>query len=112
MSKYRTGLPQLSGDLYLTDAGVETDLIFNHGIEIREFAAHTLLPDEEGREALECVQELLSADAAAILHEESSRAQGFQVAYVELVRHEDLICQSVHGGNPGRVGRHIQGGIG
>ncbi len=52
MSRYRDNLPQLSGDLYLTDAGVETDLMFNHGIEIREFAAHTLLPDPAGREAL------------------------------------------------------------
>jgi S-methylmethionine-dependent homocysteine/selenocysteine methylase len=52
MSKYRNELPQLSGDLFLTDAGLETDLIFNHGIEIREFAAHTLLPDPLGREAL------------------------------------------------------------
>jgi len=52
MTQYRDGLPQLLGDLYLTDAGLETDLIFNHGIEIREFAAHTLLPDEQGREAL------------------------------------------------------------
>ncbi len=45
-------LPQLSGQLFLTDAGVETDLIFNKGIEIREFAAHTLLPDPVGRAAL------------------------------------------------------------
>ncbi|MDH5762148.1 MAG: homocysteine S-methyltransferase family protein [Nitrospinota bacterium] len=52
MSKYRNQLPQLSGDLFLTDAGLETDLIFNHGIEIREFAAHTLLPDPKGREAI------------------------------------------------------------
>jgi homocysteine S-methyltransferase len=52
MSQYRDQLPQLSGDLFLTDGGVETDLIFNHGIEIREFAAHTLLPDPVGREAL------------------------------------------------------------
>ena len=52
MAKYRSALPQLSGELFLTDAGVETDLIFNHGIEIREFAAHTLLPDTTGREAL------------------------------------------------------------
>lgn len=52
MSKYRKELPQLSGDLFLTDAGIETDLIFNHGIEIREFASHTLLPDPNGREAL------------------------------------------------------------
>ncbi len=52
MSKYRQDLPQLSGELFLTDAGIETDLMFNHGIEIREFAAHTLLPDPAGREAL------------------------------------------------------------
>ncbi len=52
MSKYRHDLPQLSGGLFLTDAGLETDLIFNHGIEIREFAAHTLLPDAAGREAV------------------------------------------------------------
>ena len=52
MSKYRDQLPQLTGELFLTDAGLETDLIFNHGIDIREFAAHTLLPDEIGRSAL------------------------------------------------------------
>jgi S-methylmethionine-dependent homocysteine/selenocysteine methylase len=50
--RYRTALPQLSGDIFLADGGVETDLIFNHGIEIREFAAHTLLPTPEGRAAL------------------------------------------------------------
>lgn len=50
MSKYRSALPQLSGDLYLADAGIETDLIFNHGVEIREFASHTLLPDPVSRE--------------------------------------------------------------
>ncbi len=52
MSRFRNELPQLSGDLFLTDAGLETDLIFNHGIEIREFAAHTLLPEPQGRKAL------------------------------------------------------------
>ena len=52
MPRYRTALPQLSGDIFLADGGVETDLIFNHGIEIREFAAHTLLPTPEGRAAL------------------------------------------------------------
>lgn len=52
MTRYRNALPQLSGDLFLADAGIETDLIFNHGIEIREFAAHTLLPDTKGREAM------------------------------------------------------------
>lgn len=52
MSDYRNSLPQLAGDVFLTDAGIETDLIFNHGIEIREFAAHTLLPDPIGKQAL------------------------------------------------------------
>ena len=52
MARYRHHLPQLDGGLFLNDAGLETDLIFNHGIEIPEFAAHTLLPDEPGRAAL------------------------------------------------------------
>lgn len=53
MARYRHALPQLDGGLFLTDAGLETDLIFNHGIEIRAFAAHTLLPEASGRAALE-----------------------------------------------------------
>lgn len=52
MARYRSKLPQLAGELFLTDAGLETDLIFNHGIEIREFAAHTLLEDNSGKAAL------------------------------------------------------------
>lgn len=52
MALYRDNLPQLGGDLYLTDAGLETDLIFNHDIEIREFAAHTLLPDDATRDSM------------------------------------------------------------
>lgn len=52
MSTYRTHLPQLDGGLFLTDAGLETDLIFNRGVDIPAFAAHTLLSAEEGREAL------------------------------------------------------------
>ena len=37
MPLYRNALPQLDGSLFLTDAGLETDLIFNHGIELRGF---------------------------------------------------------------------------
>ena len=54
MSLYRTNLPQLSGDLFLADAGLETDLIFNNGIDIPEFAAHTLLSDPEGLHIVWC----------------------------------------------------------
>ena len=52
MNPYRSQLPQLKGGLFLTDAGLETDLIFNQRVEIRQFAAHTLLPDTAGRAAL------------------------------------------------------------
>jgi S-methylmethionine-dependent homocysteine/selenocysteine methylase len=52
MARYRHALPQLAGDVFLTDAGLETDLIFNHGIPIRAFAAHTLLPAPVGRQAI------------------------------------------------------------
>ena len=52
MIRYRERLPQLADSIFLTDAGLETDLIFNRGIEIREFAAHTLLASEKGRAAL------------------------------------------------------------
>ena len=50
--RYRHRLPQLSGELFLTDAGMETDLIFNRGVELREFAAHTALESVAGRQAL------------------------------------------------------------
>jgi S-methylmethionine-dependent homocysteine/selenocysteine methylase len=53
MPLYRNALPQLDGSLFLTDAGLETDLIFNHGIEIRAFAAHTLLPDPQAMALVE-----------------------------------------------------------
>ena len=52
MASYRTALPQLDGGLFLTDAGLETDLIFNHDVDLPEFAAHTLLGDPAGEQAL------------------------------------------------------------
>ena len=33
MAKYRTRLPQLSEKLFLTDAGMETYLIFHEGVD-------------------------------------------------------------------------------
>jgi hypothetical protein len=52
LPRYRNALPQLSGDIYLANAGAETDLIFNHGVKIFEFATHTLLSNQAGRRAL------------------------------------------------------------
>jgi homocysteine S-methyltransferase len=48
----RAAPPQLGDRPYLTDAGCETDIIFNRGTEIRQFAAHTLLEDSRGRDVL------------------------------------------------------------
>jgi len=45
-------LPQLNGETFLTDGGLETDLIFNHGIDLPEFASFDLLKDTEGISAL------------------------------------------------------------
>ncbi len=52
MAKYRQRLPQLEGGLFLTDGGLETTLIFHHGIELPHFAAFDLLRTIEGREML------------------------------------------------------------
>lgn len=49
---YRNALPQLSGDLFLTDGGIETVLIFRDGLDLPEFAAFDLLKDEQGTERL------------------------------------------------------------
>lgn len=45
-------LPQLQR-LFLTDAGLETDMVFNKGIDLPHFSAATLLSTHEGRAALE-----------------------------------------------------------
>ena len=36
-------LPQLSGRPMVTDGGLETDLIFHHGVDLPEFAAYPLV---------------------------------------------------------------------
>ena len=41
-------LPQLDGSLFLTDGGIETDLIFNRGAELPEFASFVLHEDASG----------------------------------------------------------------
>ncbi len=52
MSKYRSALPQLNGDLFLTDGGLETSLIFHDGFDLPYFAAFDLLKNDEGRDAI------------------------------------------------------------
>lgn len=52
MPTYRRNLPQLSGDLFLTDGGIETTLIFHEGLTLPFFAAVNLLKDDAGTAAL------------------------------------------------------------
>ncbi len=53
MARYRHNLPQLGGDLFLADGGIETTLIFLEGHELPHFAAFDLLRRPGGRTALE-----------------------------------------------------------
>jgi S-methylmethionine-dependent homocysteine/selenocysteine methylase len=50
--KYRDHLPQLSGDLFLTDGGIETVLIFHEQLDLPAFAAFDLLKDDTGTEQI------------------------------------------------------------
>ena len=53
MAKYRSNLPQLKGDRFLTDGGIETTMIFHEGLELPYFAAFELLKNQIGREKLQ-----------------------------------------------------------
>lgn len=52
MARYRNILPQLAGDLFLTDGGIETTLIFHEGLDLPDFAAFHLLKGPTGESAL------------------------------------------------------------
>ncbi len=53
MSKYRHNLPQLSSNLFITDGGLETTLVFHHGFDLPEFAAFDLLKHPAGYQTLQ-----------------------------------------------------------
>ena len=62
------GLPDLRRRRYVTDGGMETDLIFHHGVNLPEFAAFPLLDSTEGRSLLELYYDgyaAIAADAGA-----------------------------------------------
>ena len=53
MTKYRHRLPQLGDQLFLTDAGIETTLIFHDKLDLPCFASFHLLKDaNNGRSSL------------------------------------------------------------
>ena len=58
-------MPDLSTGSWVTDGGLETDLIFNHGVDLPEFASFPLVDDDDGRKLLESYYAEYAAIAAA-----------------------------------------------
>lgn len=52
MAKHREALPQMRDEVFLTDGGIETTLIFHDGLDLPHFAAFDLLKDSDGVTAL------------------------------------------------------------
>jgi S-methylmethionine-dependent homocysteine/selenocysteine methylase len=52
MAKYRDELPQLGDEVFLTDGGLETTLIFDDGVDLPDFAAFPLMADPDGEQRL------------------------------------------------------------
>ncbi|MGR3513605.1 MAG: homocysteine S-methyltransferase family protein [Paracoccaceae bacterium] len=52
MKRHTDMLPPSGAGLFLTYAGMETDLIFNHGVDLPGFASYPLLETAEGRARL------------------------------------------------------------
>jgi len=52
MARYRDRLPQLDAELFLSDGGIETTLVFLEGHELPHFAAFDLLKRDGGADAL------------------------------------------------------------
>jgi homocysteine S-methyltransferase len=53
MAIYRDTFPEVNADLMLAYVGMETDLIFNRGVDLPGFASYPLLETTEGCELLE-----------------------------------------------------------
>jgi len=51
--KYRNSLPQVNGTFCLTDGGLETDLIFNRGIDLPHFSSLMMFAREDGPAVME-----------------------------------------------------------
>jgi S-methylmethionine-dependent homocysteine/selenocysteine methylase len=63
MSAYREHLPQLDDELFLTDGGLETTLIFHDGVDLPYFAAFDLLQEDAGIKRLRAYYDRYAAIA-------------------------------------------------
>jgi S-methylmethionine-dependent homocysteine/selenocysteine methylase len=53
VTQFRQRLPQIGDDLFVTDGGIETTLIFDEGFDLPHFAAFHLLASQHGTQALD-----------------------------------------------------------
>ncbi len=76
---HRDHLPQLDGELFLTDGGIETTLIFHDHLDLPYFAAFDLLDRDGGTDSLRAYYEryarlAVEAGAGFILESPTWRA--------------------------------------
>src|SRR6476469_9346636 len=58
-------IPLLAEGPFVTDGGLETDMLFHHGVNLPEFAVFPLLEDRAGRAALDACYDQYAAIARA-----------------------------------------------
>ncbi|MCP5073002.1 MAG: homocysteine S-methyltransferase [Rhodobacteraceae bacterium] len=89
MALHRAALPQTGGGLFLAYVGMETDLIFNQGVDLQNLASFPLLETNKGREWLwhylsEMIMVARNADVGVILESPTwvaNRDRGAAVGY-------------------------------
>ncbi len=89
MTTCRRALPQKGGQLFLTDAGLETMLVFHDGMDLPAFASFTLLDTQDGTDRLRryyrrCLEHATSLGCGFILESPTWRASadwGTQLGY-------------------------------
>ncbi|RZI81015.1 MAG: homocysteine S-methyltransferase, partial [Microbacterium sp.] len=106
----------LADSAWVTDGGLETDLIFNHGIDLPEFASFPLVADDAGRAALtayyrEYAAIAAAADAGVVLETPTWRANpdwgrvlGYDAAALDRLNQESvaLVRSVLESSAPGR----------
>ncbi|HEX8101947.1 MAG TPA: homocysteine S-methyltransferase family protein [Solirubrobacteraceae bacterium] len=122
---HRRHLPQLDGGVFLTDAGLETELIFHDGLDLPAFAAFTLLADERGtarlRRYYEGFAELARERGTGLVLETPTwrasprwaREVGYDDAALDQANRDAVsLLESVRAGHPGGAPIVISGNVG
>ena len=103
MARYRNALPQLGGDFFMTDGGIETTLIFLDGQDLPHFAAFHLFKTPEGKSALRKyfrTYKVVRGDEPWAARIRGLRANASRMSHAELNEAPELDA-----GNPTELGR-------